>query len=432
MRNVLYNGEAARLEITGLTHDGRGVARLAGKACFIPRVLPGEIVEARIVRDKKSYARAELTALLQAAPGRVSTDCAHYDRCGGCAYRHADYATELKAKQEAVLNAMLRLGKLENPPLRDIIPSPLPDQYRTKVTWHVEGSRMGLIAPDHHRLTDITECKLLCPELARLSRSFRELLTTLPDFSGSVVLRHSDAGMSATVQANRDLTGDKKFFAAWQQAQPGLIYLQLQGGGVDWSWGKADLVQKVKGTPFHYAPESFFQVNPGAAEILCRVVAEALGDLSGQCLLDVYCGVGLFALELAGKARQTVGLEGSAAAVANARDNARRQGHSNAVFYTGNCDAATLEPIWQEHQPDAVVFDPPRSGLPAELITAVLAHAPRRIVYVSCDPGTLARDIRLFTAGNYQVQMIQPLDMFPRTYHVETVVALQLFTDTWK
>jgi 23S rRNA (uracil1939-C5)-methyltransferase len=380
-----------------------------------------------MVTEKRRYAQGELEAVLVASPDRIEPACPHYAVCGGCSYQHVDYAAELDFKREVARASFARLARLETVPLREVLPSPEVEGYRRKVTWRVEhgasGDTVGFIGADHRRLVDIAGCRLICPELQRLTAAFRQELQQLPAFSGCVTLRWSDAGAAMILYCDRPFPWDGD---TWRLTQPGLRYLKVQAEGREpLIWGEPDLTQTLGELIFHYAPESFFQVNPRQAETLCRLAADYLPDLRGKTLLDVYCGVGMFALWLGETAGQVVGLEGDAAAVRSARLNACRQGRTNARFYAGNCDATGLAPIWEAHRPEAVVFDPPRSGLPLALCRFAADRKAPAILYVSCDLGTLARDVRRFADYGYRVQSIQPVDMFPRTYHVETIVLLQ-------
>jgi 23S rRNA (uracil1939-C5)-methyltransferase len=394
-----------------MAHGGDALGRHEGKVIFVPYAIPGEEVLAEIVEDKGSYARAELVKILSPSPYRVDPPCPHFGpgRCGGCQWQHIAYPAQLEFKAAVVSNQLARLGRLSDVPMKPTIPSASPWHYRNHVQFTVsDDGRLGFVATDGRRAEPIEVCYLLHPLLEEL---FAALDLELPE----LVRLSLRAGVN---------TGDQMMIFETQDDEPPALesdlpvscVLLLSDGTPVNLIGNNYITEVVAGRRFRISATSFFQVNIAAAEELVRVVSEYLAPAGDETLLDAYCGVGTFALSLADQVGHVIGIEENAGAVADARLNAA--GLANAEFIEGSVEAILPR---LDRAIDLAVLDPPRQGCKPEALTALIELAPRRIVYVSCDPATLARDASRLADSGYHLVEVQPVDMFPQTYHIESV-----------
>jgi 23S rRNA (uracil1939-C5)-methyltransferase len=347
---------SVELKIVDVAFGGKGVARDNGKAVFIPYSIDGEQVTARIVREKKQFAEAELDELLEPSPHRVSPECPYFGQCGGCNYQHISYEHQLELKAGQVEQAMRRIGRLAEPPMRPIIPSPLPYGYRNRITVHAEDNIIGFYRRGVHTLMDIQRCPI------------------------------------AAVEVNDALA-------------------QLRGGRV------RDGHYTLRA---HSGPRVFAQTNDAVAEALADLVASILsGD--GKLLIDAFCGAGFFIKRFARQFERVVGIDWDRFAI----EAAQKDAGVNEAYVAGD---VTTELRWLLQQSDltsaALIIDPPATGLSAEVRQAILDAPPRTLIYVSCNPPTLARDIAELRQ-RFEVLSITPLDMFPQTAEIEVVVHLR-------
>ena len=354
-RVPLHSGmRTVELQIGDVAFGGNGVGRDGGKAVFVPFTIAGERVSARLIREKKNFAEAELTALLEPSEHRVAPQCPYFGRCGGCSYQHMSYEHQLAVKQRQVEQALRRIGRIPDPPLRPIIPSPKQYEYRNRVTVHAEDGVIGYYRRDAHRLIDVERCPIAAPEV---NAQLAELRSGKP----------------------RD----------------GHYSLRAHGG-----------------------PRVFEQTNDAVAEAMAQLVANLLPG--GELLIDAYCGAGFFTRRLAPRFKRVVGIEWDRYAVAAAQENAG----PNETYIAGDVDA---EFDRQLHGSDAgatcVVVDPPATGLSATVRDALSRHQPSAVVYVSCNPATLARDLGELQT-RFAILSVTPLDMFPQTAEIECVVHL--------
>jgi 23S rRNA (uracil1939-C5)-methyltransferase len=402
------------LQLTSIAHGGEALGRHEGKVIFVPYAIPGEEALVEIVEDKGSYARAQLIEVLSPSPHRVEPTCPHFGpgKCGGCQWQHIAYQAQLEFKAAVVRDQLARLGRLPDVSVKPTIPSSSPWHYRNHVQFAVsDDGRLGFVATDGRRVEPIEVCYLLHPLLD-------ELLAALDLELPGLVRLSLRAGVN---------TGDQMIIFETRDDEPPVLesdlpvscVLLLSDGTPVNLIGNNHITEVVAGRRFRISATSFFQVNTAAAEKLMRVVTEYLAPVGGETLLDAYCGVGTFALSLADKVGHVIGVEENAGAVADARLNAA--GLANVEFIEGSVE----EVLPQLDRPiDLAVLDPPRQGCKPEALTALIKLAPRRIIYVSCDPATLARDARLLAEGGYQLLEVQPVDMFPQTYHIESVALL--------
>ncbi len=430
------------LEIEALRWGGNGdaVGRLPeGKTVFLTGAIPGERVLARVVAEKKRFAQAKVEQVLEAAPERVQPSCAHFGLCGGCVLQHMTYPAQLRYKQDQVRQALARIGGLE-PEVRPTLAAEAPWGYRNRVVFHVQRQpelAFGLYQEKSRRLIP-GDCPLLVRPLRELARKLADFLPAWRgELSGlrELSLRCDARGeeMLLTFVTDRPLAWPEAFLSALTELEPRLVSLWENSGpavysvyGADWRrlWGREVLNDRLAGVELALAPAAFLQVNHSQAERLYARVKQALSPLAGKTVLDVYSGVGSISLFLAQEAAQVVGVESYPPSVAAAEENRRRNAGGNCRFLLGAAETVLPELAKTGFSPEAAVVDPPRAGCAPEALSALLELAPARLVYVSCDPATLARDLAILTAGQYRVESVQPVDMFPQTGHIECVVAM--------
>ncbi len=399
------------LQLTDMAHGGDALGRNEGKVIFVPYAMPGEEVTVEIVEDKGRYARGRLVEILSPSPHRVDPPCPHFGpgRCGGCQWQHIAYPAQLELKATVVGDQLARLGRLPDVPVRRPIPSPSPWQYRNHVQFAVTvDGQLGFVATDGRQVETVEVCYLLHPLLEEL---FAALDLEQPGLARLSLRSGINTGDQMMIfETHDDLP------PALESDLPVSCVLLLSDGTPINLIGNNHVTELVAGRRFRISATSFFQVNTAAAEKLVGVVGEYLAPAGDEVLLDAYCGVGTFALSLADKVGQVIGIEEDAGAVADARLNA--EGMANVEFIEGSVE--TILPRL-ERPIGLAVLDPPRQGCKPEALAALIELSPHRFLYVSCDPATLARDAHKLADGGYQLVEVQPVDIFPQTYHVESV-----------
>ena len=449
----MEKNQLVELEITGMTAQGAGVGRHEGMAVFVPRTAPGDRAWVRIVKAAKNYAFGRLESLVVASPSRVEPDCPVFAQCGGCCYRHISYEAELAIKEERVRDALTRIGGFEELPLSPIVGAASRDGYRNKALLPLGlsksgGLTLGFYAPNSHRIVDCESCRLQPPVFNRAMGAFRSWAAQYGDpvyeeesHSGRMRRLYLRLGeetgevLACVVVNGNGLHHEAELVQALRKAVPGLKSVVINsnrdrtnvalGKRCRTAWGSDAIEDTLCGLRFRISPLSFYQVNRTQAERLYELAAHYAGLTGGELLLDLYCGTGTIGLSMARDARRVIGVEVVPQAVENARENARINGIENAEFFCADAGKAADMLARRGERPDVVVLDPPRKGCGPELIQTVAGFQPRRIVYVSCDPATLARDLKLFAGLGYPPVRATPVDMFPATSHVETVVLLE-------
>ncbi len=449
---ALTKNEIYEAEVTGYTAEGAGVVRAGGVPVFVPGAAQGDILRVRIVKSLKSYAFGRIEEILSPSPDRIPQDCPAARQCGGCVFRHISYEAELRAKEQRVRDALSRIGGFSGLPVLPILGAAQPDRYRNKAQFPIGpdgsgGIALGFYAPHSHRIVACEDCLLQPAEFTRAMEAVRRWQaetgeTVYDEGTGRGVLRHlylrkgfASGQVTACIVANaKALRGEERLCALLREAVPGLTGVLLNVNREDTNvvlgrknrvlWGSETLTDTLCGLRFSLSPHSFYQVNRDQAERLYAVAADYAALTGEETLLDLYCGAGTIGLSMAGKAKRLIGVEIVEAAVKNARANAAANGVTNAEFFCGDAAEAAAMLRGRGEAPDVVVVDPPRKGCGEELVSIVAQMAPSRVVYVSCDPATLARDLTYFAARGYAPQKAQTVDLFPRTAHVETVVLL--------
>ena len=453
----LKKNDVIDLDITGYTAEGSGVGRYENIAVFVPLAAAGDRLRVKILKTAKTYAFGRIDRIMKPSGERMNPDCGQFAQCGGCVYRHVGYAEELRAKQRRVQDAMERIGGFHDLVMNPILGAKDPDHYRNKAQLPIGraaggGVTLGFYASHSHRLIPCEECRLQPPAFTAAMKAFREWAEksgedVYDEATGRGRLRHlylRQAGATGEVMVCGVVNGngvhyEPELVELLRKNVPGLKSVIINvnrektnvvlGKKCRTVWGEDTITDILCGLEFHISPMSFYQVNRDQAERLYTVAGEYAGLTGSETLLDLYCGTGTIGLSMAKKAGKVIGVEIVEQAVGDAKRNAENNGIANAEFLCA--DAAKAADMLKNRgvRPDVVVLDPPRKGCDAALIETVAKMAPARVVYVSCDPATLARDLKLFAEKGYQPQELTPVDMFPRTAHVETVVLMSRVKD---
>ena len=451
----LQKNQILTLRIERLSSDGSGVAHSPdGETVFVPGAAPGDEADVRIVKDCKRYAFGILDHLRTPSPDRIPVDCAVAGPCGGCSLRHLDYTAELRAKQENVTDAFRRIGGLDVPVL-DICPSPEVDRYRNKVQFPVGLDKngnpcIGFYAGRTHRIVPCPDCKLQPGVLNdignALCRFFAENgIQPYNEETGRGLVRHiflrrgahSGQIMVCLVCTRPNLPHADALCTRLREqfADIATILLNVNskntnvilGTETHTLYGPGYIEDTLCGVPVQLGPLSFYQVNTLAAERLYGIAAQYAQLTPDDLLLDLYCGMGTIGLSMVDHCRELVGVEIVPEAIESAKANAARMGDAVAAkscFFCADAGQAATRLAAEGLHPDVVMLDPPRKGCDEATLSAVVRMAPRRVVYVSCNPATAARDAAWLEQNGYHAEKVQPVDLFPRTKHCETVVLL--------
>ena len=451
----LQKNQILTLRIERLSSDGSGVAHSAdGEAVFVPGTAPGDEARVRIVKDCGRYAFGILDELLTPSPDRIPVDCPVAGPCGGCSLRHLDYAAELRAKQESVLDAFRRIGGLEVPVL-DILPSPDVDRYRNKVQFPVGIDKngvpcIGFYAGRTHRIVPCPDCKLQPSVLNEIGNALcaffaQQGIRPYDEQSGKGLVRHiflrrgahSGQIMVCLVCTRAKLPHAEQLCTALRGQFPAISTILLNVNAKNTNvilgsenhilYGPGYIEDTLCGVPVRLGPLSFYQVNTLAAERLYGVAAQYAQLTPDDTLLDLYCGMGTIGLSMAEQCRELIGVEIVPEAIESAKANAARMGKAVAAksrFFCADAGQAATQLAAEGLHPDIVMLDPPRKGCDEATLSAVVRMSPRRVVYVSCNPATAARDAAWLEQNGYHAEKVQPVDLFPRTKHCECVLLM--------
>ena len=443
-------GQIYELQIDRLGTSGEGVGRYENFTIFVPHALPGETVSAVIEDVKSSYARGRIKQILHESVDRAAPLCALYEECGGCQLQHLSYEAQLHAKRAQIIDALTHIGKLPQIPVRETLRAEEPWNYRNKMQFPIGRDSgkivIGCFAQGSHTIINTENCHIQRAENNDLANAAREIAEHLhiPVYNEDThkgILRHivgrvgrSNDLMAVIVTATKQLPRAKDFVRMLRERLPNLVSVHqniqtyrnnvIMGRDTQLLWGRPTIIDSLGPLNFHISPRSFFQINTRQAE---RLYEQALSyaDLHGtETVIDAYCGTGTITLFLAQKARKVYGIEIVQPAILDARKNARDNHVKNAEFIVGDATAVMPALYKQGIRPDVVVVDPPRAGCTETVLHTFANMKPQRIVYVSCNPATLARDLAILKDLGYAAQEVQPVDLFPQTSHVETITSL--------
>ena len=434
-----------RARIEGYTSEGLGVARIDGQAVFVHRALRGEDCDVLILKVLKNAAFGKAVRVYEPSPHRVEPDCPYYGRCGGCDFRHMDRTEELAAKRQRVQDALRRIGG--SAVTVEGIDGGAPLHYRNKSQYPVaaDGS-VGFYKARSHQVVPVTQCLIQKPQADAAAQALRTYIAscgvscydekTRRGLVRHLYIRTNGAGQSliCVVANGKKLPGEEELVRLLRQAAPETVGVVLGVNtqptgavlGTEYRtlWGADVLTDTLCGLTFRLSVPSFYQVNREMAERLYARAVEFAGLTGTETVLDLYCGAGTITQVMARHAGRVIGAEIVPEAIEDAKANAKRNNVENVEFFCGDASAVAADLAARGLRPDVICVDPPRKGLAPEVVRAAAQMAPRRIVYVSCDPATLARDVKLFGQEGYEAVRAAAVDMFPGTANVETVVLL--------
>ena len=397
-------GTKFEVTVEKLVYGGDGMSRRDGAAVFTPYVLPGERVEVEAEKANPGVLRTRLLQVLEAAPERVAARCPYFTWCGGCSYQHAPYEYQLQAKRQILAETLRRIGKIELSAEIGVVAGE-PWNYRNRVTLHVRKNRIGYLEARSHILCAVDQCHISSPKINGVLAALVEMARERgrwPDFLRAIEIFTNETDVQLNVDAERPVA--RRFFDWCGERIPRMV-----SGALDYP---------VDGVTWRVSPTSFFQVN---RFLIGRLAETALEGVEGERALDLYAGAGLFAVPLAQRFREVTAVELGAAA---ARDLAWNAEHAGARVTVVKADAAAyLQQVTEA--PDLVLLDPPRAGMGKDVVRRLGELKPPTIVIVSCDPATLARDLAGLMAAGYRIDRLTLVDLFPQTFHLETVAKLR-------
>ncbi len=464
---MVARGDQLELEIDSAAYEGTTVARIDGLVVFVPYGVPGDRVRATITRKRRKYVEASIDEVVSASPHRVEPECRHFGLCGGCTLQNVEYEQQLKIKQELVKELLERIGGAQTPEVRPTIPSPQRYHYRNKMEFSFGTSRwltreeidsgeelqkgfaLGLHIPKRFdKILDLEECHLQGPPSAEIvnrvreyvvekgwpaynSRSHEGYLRNLAIRMGS----HTGEIMVNLITASDEPDRVDGLKTMLLESFPSIstivnsVKSTRSPVAVEKEivcHGSGQIRERIQDLEFRISPTSFFQPNAYQAGNLFSEILRMAEPMKDSLIYDLYCGLGAISLFLARACREVLGVENHQESVRMAADNAQLNGIENCRFVAADAvEALTPEFVRQNGKPDALVLDPPRAGLHPDVAKGLMRMKPKRIVYTSCNPATQARDLKIL-AEEYEILAVQPVDMFPQTYHIESVVALEL------
>ncbi|MCD8037337.1 MAG: 23S rRNA (uracil(1939)-C(5))-methyltransferase RlmD [Clostridiales bacterium] len=438
-------------ECSSLGSEGEGIVKIDGFTLFVEGMLPGEKAEILIVKLKKNYGYGKVMKLLEVSDKRCEPACPYIKTCGGCSLQHMSYKSQLEFKRQKVKDCLERIGGLKEIDHMDTVGMDEPWNYRNKAQYPVglgkDGKAIiGFYSPRSHRITDINSCMLQMKNADKVIKIFKDFINDfkIPVYDETAhrgLIRHiltrtgySTGEIMVTIVANENKIPHTDELIKRLQNIDGLASIVLNinkdktnvilGGKCITLWGKNTIRDKIGGISFDISALSFYQVNPVQTEKLYSLAVEAAGLTGNENVIDVYCGIGTISLFAAKKAKHVHGIEIVPKAIEDAKHNAEINGITNADFEAGKAEDILPKMFANGTRADVIFLDPPRKGLEPSVIDAVCGMEPDRIVYVSCGPATLARDMKLFAEKGYTTNKVQTVDMFPQTGHVESVVLM--------
>lgn len=446
---MVNKNDEFNLKITGYTSEGGGVGKFDGQAIFVENTAVGDEILCHIIKAKKNYAVGKVTKIIKPSKSRIEPECEAFKTCGGCCFGHIKYENELKYKAQNVTDAFERIGGI-SPEFKPIIPSPNTTRYRNKAQYPVRRENgilnIGFYAKRSHRVIDGGDCLLQPEDFTEIIEIFRNWIeknnvTVYNENINKGLLRHiylrkafatGEIMVCAVINGSnlpycdelieklQNVKGFKTLVVNINRDATNVVL----GDTCTTLCGDGYITDILCGVKIKLSPLSFYQVNRDGAELLYKKAAEYVAPTPDQTILDLYCGTGTIGLSMAREVKKLVGVEIIPEAIEDAKENAKLNGIENAEFICGDASVAAEKLKAEGIKPDTVILDPPRKGCAEELLKTVAQINPKKIVYVSCDPATLARDCARLLPLGYTVKEVTPVDMFPRTSHVETVCLL--------
>ena len=439
------------VEITGQTHDGMGVGKVEGFTVFIKSTILNEIVRIKIVKVLKNYSYGKVLEIIKPSVYRVDPKCPVFGECGGCQLQHMDYKGQLKYKTQIVMDALERIGGFKDIKVNEAIGMKIPWNYRNKTQYPVgtngDKINIGFYAERSHEIIDIDECFIQDEANDEIVKIFKKFIkdyniSIYDETTGIGLLRHimirsgfrTGEKMICIVINGVYMPYSKELVEILKQKVEGLRTVVLNindrktnvvlGSENKVIYGDGFINDFIGNLKFKISPQSFFQVNPIQTELLYNKALEYAGLTGKETVIDAYCGIGTISLFLSHKAKKVIGVEVVRQAISDARENAKLNNIENVEFILGESEAIIPKLYKEGTNADVIVVDPPRKGCDEKLLETIAEMAPDKVVYVSCNPATLARDLKYLAGRGYQIKELQPIDQFPMTVHVETVVSL--------
>lgn len=434
-----------------LTHDGAGVAKIDGFPIFVPNALPDERAKIKVIKVKKGYGFGKLIEIYENSPYRVDAPCPVYKECGGCQLQHMSYEGQLVAKQKQVHQVLTRIGRLKNVKVHPTLGMEKPWRYRNKAQVPVANREGGLAAGFYqqrsHEIIDMEACMIQQEKNDEVVQAVKNIcgkygVKAYDEKKHQGNLRHIMARyglvtgevMVVLITRTKDLPNKNKIIAEITGQIPGVKSIVqninskktnvIFGDETNVLWGEEYIYDKIGDIKFAISARSFYQVNPKQTKVLYDKALDSAGLTGEETVIDAYCGIGTISLFLAQQAKRVYGVEIVPEAIEDAKRNARLNGIDNVEFAVG--EAEVIIPNWKKEgiHADVIVVDPPRKGCDDALLQTIIEMKPKRVVYVSCNPATLARDLRVLEDGGFETVEVQPVDMFPHTVHIENVAML--------
>ncbi len=444
--------EIYKIEISGMTHEGQGVGRIDNFTVFVDGPIKGEEVEIKVIKVNKNYAVGKLIKVIKASPDRIEPVCGVYNRCGGCSLQHMSEKAALRFKTELVIENIRRIGKLQDVKVNDTIGMQIPLNYRNKAQYPVgrlkDELKVGFYAKKSHDIIDTPVCMIqhsISDKAKLIVKDFlgKNSISVYDETTGKGLVRHvvtrtgfnTGEVMVVLVLNGKSLPGQEKLVKLLIGEIPEIKSIVLNVNTTNTNvilgskniviFGEETITDFIGKFKFRISPLSFFQVNPIQTEVLYNKALEYAGLTGQETVFDLYCGIGTISLFLSERAKKVYGVEVVEEAVRDAKVNAKLNDVDNVEFMVGEAERIIPDIYQRGVKADVVVVDPPRKGCDEELLETLVSMEPQRIVYVSCNPATLARDLGYLAERGFKVLEVQPVDMFPWTAHVECVVRIQ-------
>ncbi len=440
-KNKIYQAE-----ITSFTSEGNGICRINDFAVFVSGAVLGDVLEIKIVKVNKSYAYAKILNIMKPSPHRTAEKCGYAKKCGGCKLMHIDYNFQLEMKKTIVSDALERIGGFSNVKVNDTIGMEYPYEYRNKMQFPVsekDGKIVcGFYRERSHDIVDIKSCITgpgVCESIVFAVKEYMRFSNTPPyneaNHSGAIrniFIRTAKSGVMVVVVSRKKLNSPELLtkLICEKCSKVVSVYININdkktnlilGDKYIHVYGEKKLTDVIGDFKFEISPSSFYQINPLQTQKLYSAAAEFANPGENETVVDLYCGIGTISMFMAKKAKKVIGIEIVPQAIENAKENAKKNGLGNLSFYCGDAGKLADFLYKADEKADIVVFDPPRKGADELALNTILKLSPKKIVYVSCNPSTLARDLKyLAQNGGYELKKVQPVDMFCHTTHVETV-----------